>query len=246
MSLREDFEQSGIWLFRWRSYLPLALIGILLISLHDFDYLFHSKIVDQIWEMVCLLVSVLGLSIRIITIGHIPKRTSGKNTKQQVADSLNTTGIYSLVRHPLYLGNFFIGLGVALFPGFWWLVIIYILSFWLYYERIMFAEEAFLRNKFGNQYEEWANKIPTFCPKFKNYVPPSLPFSWKTVLKRESNSFFSLILVMFGLEEVSELLLNGKLEFDLQWIIIVSVSIFIWIILRIIKKKTKWLEVDGR
>ena len=34
------------------------------------------------------------------------KNTSGRNTHDQVADSLNTSGIYSIVRHPLYVGNF--------------------------------------------------------------------------------------------------------------------------------------------
>lgn len=28
MALKEDFESSGNWLFRWRSYLPILVIGI--------------------------------------------------------------------------------------------------------------------------------------------------------------------------------------------------------------------------
>ena len=40
MALREDFERSGIWLFRWRSYLPIFLIGILLIGFRHFSYPF--------------------------------------------------------------------------------------------------------------------------------------------------------------------------------------------------------------
>ncbi|MGC9453013.1 MAG: methyltransferase family protein, partial [Oceanipulchritudo sp.] len=50
--------------------------------------------------------------------------TSGRNTKQQVAYSLNTTGFYSVVRNPLYLGNFFMYLGIALFTHHWWLVLV--------------------------------------------------------------------------------------------------------------------------
>ena len=100
------------------------------------------------------------LAIRAYTIGHTPKGTSGRNTKKQVANALNTTGAYSLVRNPLYLGIFFMGLGVALFAHLWWLTLIYVLAFWLYYERVIFAEEAYLRDKFGAEYLSWADRTP--------------------------------------------------------------------------------------
>jgi len=67
-------------------------------------------------ELIFLGVSILGETIRIFTVGYAPRNTSGRNTiAGQIADELNTSGIYSLVRHPLYLGNFFIWLGPVLF-----------------------------------------------------------------------------------------------------------------------------------
>jgi len=103
------------------------------------------------------LISLCGLAIRVYTVGHTPANTSGRNTAGQLAESLNTTGIYSLVRHPLYLGNFFMWLGVALLIANFWFVIAFVFAYWIYYERIMFAEEQFLRTKFGPTYVEWAN-----------------------------------------------------------------------------------------
>ena len=184
MALREQFESTGNWLFRWRSYLPIALGGIFLLALREYEYPGQNEKLDHLWEVLCLLVSFLGLGIRIFTVGHTPAGTSGRNTKNQIAETLNTTGIYSIVRNPLYLGNFFMGLGIALFAHLWWLTLIYVLVFWLYYERIIFAEEAYLRNKFGNQYLEWANWTPVFIPKFSQYRNANLPFSLRNVLKR--------------------------------------------------------------
>ena len=33
----------------------------------------------------------------------------------------------------------------------------------------MYAEEQFLRNKFGKDYLEWSNKTPAIIPKLANY-----------------------------------------------------------------------------
>lgn len=106
MTLQEEFELSGSWLFQWRSYLPLGLIGVVLMAMRGYRYPGDSETLDHLWEALCLLISLFGLGIRIVTVGHTPEATSGRNTKRQVVGTLNTTGMYSLVRHPLYLGNF--------------------------------------------------------------------------------------------------------------------------------------------
>ena len=108
-----------------------------------------------------------------------------ENTKQQVADVLNSTGIYSMLRHPLYLGNYLIWIGVATYVYNLLFIIIISFIFWLYYERIMFAEERFLEKKFADEYLNWSNKIPAFIPKISNFIPSKIPFSFITVLRRE-------------------------------------------------------------
>jgi len=246
MALREEFESTGNWLFRWRSYLPLIMIGIFLLALREYEYPGHSEYLDHLWEAFCLTVSFLGLSIRIFTVGHTPKGTSGRNTREQVADTLNTSGIYSVVRNPLYLGNFFMGIGIALFAHLWWLTLIYILVFWLYYERIIFAEEVYLRNKFGDEYLEWANVTPVIVPKLRNYRKPNLPFSLRNVLRREYNGFFAVIVVMFILEVAGDLIYENKFDPDLMWYILFCIGLIVWISLRTLKKYTTLLNVQGR
>jgi hypothetical protein len=205
-----------------------------------------SEKMNHLWEIFCLAVSFFGLGIRVITIGQIPGGTSGRNTQKQVAETLNTKGMYSIVRNPLYLGNFFMGLGISLFGRLWWLAVIYILIFWLYYERIIFTEEEFLRNKFGDEYLEWANSTPVILPKLSRYKKADLPFSVRNVLKREYNGFFAVIVIMFLLETVEEASTKGEIDFDLGWLVLLGVGFTIWVVLRSLKKYTNVLRVDGR
>lgn len=222
------------------------MIAILLSASRKFDPSGHSETFDRWWQVFCLAVSFFGLGIRAFTIGYVPSGTSGRNTHGQVAECLNTSGIYSIVRHPLYLGNFVVWLGIALFAQVWWLAVICVLVFWLYYERIMYAEEAYLRGKFGKDFDAWAENTPAFIPRFKNWRKPNLPFSLRNVLRREYNGFFTIIITMFVLEIAGNLSAEGKPDVDLMWGVLLAVGIMVWMVLRTLKKRTTLLHVEGR
>jgi protein-S-isoprenylcysteine O-methyltransferase Ste14 len=197
------------------------------------------------YEMFCLFLSLIGLGIRVYTVGYTPMNTSGRNTKGQVADKLNTTGIYSIVRHPLYLGNFFMWIGPAMLTGNLWFVAAFIFFYWIYYERIMFAEEQFLRKKFGNTYTEWAEAVPAFIPNLKDFVPAHLPFSLKKVLKKEKNGLAAIFLIFFAFDMSGELIKN---ESNYNYFLIISciLTLLMYVVLKFLKKKTNILDEVGR
>lgn len=236
MALREEFRTHGNWLFRYRSYLPLLFLPIILIQIRHLNSGQYCQL-DQIREWVCLAISLFGLGIRMYTIGHVPPGTSGKNTTRQVADALNTSGIYSVVRHPLYLGNFFMWLGIILFARSWWLVLVFMLVFWLYYERIMYAEEEFLREKFGAVYIEWAAKTPAFLPNLSNWQPPNLPFSWRFVLNQEYRGLCGIIFIFILLKVFSDYQISGKLEHGWLWVGLFIGNMLLYIIIHYLTKK---------
>ena len=244
MPLREHFEAVGNWLFCWRSYLPLALIPLLALGL--WENRVTGFVPPLSWTLVCFAVSLCGLGVRIVTIGFTPRGTSGRNTDGQRADELNTSGIYSTVRHPLYLGNFLMWLGVTMYSQLWWLMAIVSLIFWLYYERIMFAEEEFLRRKFGEAYVKWANSTPAFVPNLRRWRSPALEFSLRNVLKREYSGMMGVILtfVVLGLSE--HMVVEGRLALDPAWQVICVLGVVLYFVLRTIKRQTRLLEVEGR
>ena len=198
----------------------------------------------HLYEYLCLAVSLSGTLVRIYTVGHTPVGTSGRNTANQVADVLNTTGIYSTVRHPLYLGNFLMWLGIALLTCNVGFVAVFVLAYWLYYERIMYAEEQFLRRKFGDTYLRWAERTPAFIPCLKRFRPTDLPFSWKKVIKKEKNGVFALFLLFNLFDGIvawqTDVLPNYVL------LALTVVSGISYLILKYIKKRTELLDEKER
>ncbi|NJM79848.1 MAG: hypothetical protein HC854_09955 [Flavobacterium sp.] len=80
--------------------------------------------------------------------------------------------------------------------------------YWVYYERIMFSEEKFLRGKFGETYLTWSENVPAFVPNFKNYKKPNLSFSWKKVVRKEITGIFLLFLIFFFFDYLGVLIKN--------------------------------------
>jgi protein-S-isoprenylcysteine O-methyltransferase Ste14 len=238
MPLIEEFESTGHWLFRWRSYLPLATVAFVLGGVGYFKYPYGSHLLDELWEALCLLISFCGLALRALTIGHAASRTSGRNTAQQVAAALNTAGMYSIVRNPLYLGNFLMALGVMLFLRVWWIPAIYVLVFALYYERIIFAEEMFLRRKFGPRYVAWASQTPAFLPRFSLWHPADLPFRWRRVLRREYHGVIAIVASMFLLEAAGDLRAGRAFELDGLWAVVLPLALGSYLVFRFLHKRT--------
>jgi len=246
MPLREEFEATGNWLFRRRGYLPLILFPLLLVAARRSGYPSGDHRLDLAWEGVCLALALLGLALRVATVGFVPRETSGRNTGGQRAGTLNTSGLYSIVRHPLYLGNYLMWLGVALFPRSWWAPVIVSLVFWLYYERIMFAEEEFLRRKFGPLYFSWAASTPAFVPRPTLWRAPAAPFSVLTVLRREHSSLLALIASLTALEVASDYAYTGHLVLDPVWGTALASTLVLCLTVRAIKHRTRLLHVEGR
>lgn len=244
MALQEEFERSGNWLFRWRGRIPLLIVPLLLFALKDAERIekFFGEGPQRIWEVFCIGLSFAGFLIRCLTIAWIAEGTSGRNTKGQVADALNTQGIYSVIRHPLYVGNFLIVLGMILFIQAGWVALLYVLCFVLFYERIIFTEEAFLRNKFHKAFTDWADSTPLLWPDFKKWKSPNAPFSWKRILKREYSTFLGLIVAFIGLKFGAEFVAEGEFRWRASWLLMLAFGSLVYFVLRTLRKNTRLLN----
>lgn len=247
MALINSFEKSGNTLFRYRGQIPVILFvaAIPVVFYTDTSYL--SSQAKSIITWIAIGLSVLGFVIRSISIATTPKGTSGRNTKAgQVAESLNTTGIYSLIRHPLYLGNYFMWIGIVLFTFNFSFVIIVSLLYWLYYERIMFAEERFLERKFGKDYMDWTNGTPAFFPSFTNYLKNTVPFSFISIFRREYSGVLATVIGFVFIDDLRRYFTTNSFEWNTMWHWALLVTALIAFILRSLKHYTSVLNEKDR
>lgn len=248
MSLQEEFEKSGNWLFQRRSFIPLLFLPIALIAFGSSDGLekLFGENAEACWNVFCVLISIVGMALRMLTVGWVPEGTSGRNTKGQLAETLNTGDVYSIMRHPLYFGNFLIALGLSLYLQVWWFSVIFSLAFWLYYERIMFAEEQFLSRKFGPIYKEWASKTPAFFPNLLKWRRSGRRFSMKMVLKREAGTLMGIVCGFVMLEFFEEAIVESEWKFPHIGAILILITVCIYLVLRFLRKKTRILSITPK
>ncbi len=246
MAFIHSFEKSGNSLFKYRGQIPVVLFILAIPVLYYTQFLIFDKFFYQVLIFISIFISFLGFVVRAYTIGTTPKGTSGRNTQNQVAESLNETGIYSMVRHPLYLGNYLMWIGIVAFTFNIYFFIIVSLAFWIYYERIMFAEERFLERKFGESYLNWSLKVPAFIPCFSKFTKSSVAFSFKSVLRREYSGVLATVLGFAFIDLLRIYFITHQFEWQRPSVYVLIASIVLALTLRTIKHQTSWLNEEGR
>lgn len=220
--------QFGNWIFHIRNFLfPVFYIALFIPS----QKVFHDQVVA---DLLGFLAIGAGILIRSITIGLVYIIRGGKN-RQIYADDLVTGGIYSVCRNPMYLGNILLLLGFGIFTNSLLFLLLFFPLFVFFYYSIIKAEEAFLYNKFGQQFESYRTSVNTLLPEFGKLRNAfrGHEFNWKKVLKKEYNSLFiyfaGILLILFYQNRIS---LNVFLT-----VFIVFGFLYIWIKLLKYQKK---------
>lgn len=128
-------------------------------------------------------VAVIGILIRAWASGHIRKN-----------QNLAVSGPYSFTRNPLYLGSFVLGLGFTIASGVWWLAPLFIVLFLGIYLPVMRLEAKELTALFGEEYAEYARRVPLLFPYFKGYKKSSEKFDMKLYMRyREYRAALGLV-----------------------------------------------------
>jgi len=222
----------GNFLFKHRSFTPIPLIALVFIIFKPVDL--NEK--NIILNLGGLFISILGETIRIIAVGFSFTGTSGRETFLR-ADALNTTGIYAIVRNPLYIGNFFMFTGIVIVFSNVFAVLVFALFLILQYYFIILSEENFLTKKYGESYETYCSQVRRILPTFKNYKGNQNPFSLKKVIFKENDSIFNMLMMLLLVLLYKERIFSGQIFQPILYIIPGGILVTLYVMIKIIKKR---------
>ena len=116
---------------------------------------------EEIMDLAGICVAFAGHLLRVWALSYIG--TMSRTTRLR-ASQLVTEGPYSLVRNPLYLGNWIIALGLSIVTRDGLLLALGPALVLAWYLKISREEEGFLEERFGDEYRAYAARVPRFFP----------------------------------------------------------------------------------
>ena len=226
----------GRRLFSLRSFTPLPII---LLIFFVFPPLNLGGAAPAI--LACgLVISFLGILIRAMAVGFAHSGTSGRENFLR-ADRLNTTGLYSMCRNPLYLGNILMFNGLVIVYGNPFALLVCNLFLWLQYYLIILSEEASLCEKYGHEYLDYRTRVPRrLFPRPRRYRGPELTFRWKRMLVKENSSILNWGVMLTLILAFRDYSLNRHV--DQPWVFILMLAFFILLYFLIKFLRKMWFQ----
>ena len=138
---------------------------------------------------------LVGEALRVWAVGYAGSAT--RTTRGVGGEVLVVSGPFAYVRNPLYLGNFFLSLGVCIMAWAWmpWMLLLYVALFVAQYAMIVSLEEEHLRAEFGAAYADYARNVPRFVPRVDPYrSDQELDFRLRSALRSERSTLGNALL----------------------------------------------------
>ena len=175
----------GRWLFKYRNKVFTVVMLVLLLGLPPVT-VDHDVRLDRWVDVLGIAIAAAGQILRAAVIGLEYIKRGGVN-KQPHADKLVTGGMFAHCRNPLYVGNLLILAGLFVIHNH---PLVYVLGGLFYlsaYYAIVAAEEDYLRNKFGPDFDVYCAQVPRWNILWKGLATTmsSREMNWKRMVQKD-------------------------------------------------------------
>jgi len=181
---------AGNLFFRVRNALFPAIVALIALVMRP-RIILGDPSLDRALMTIGVTVALAGEAIRLLTIGFDYIDRGGKQGKVW-ASRLVHRGVYGIVRNPMYIGNALIVIGVCMAAGAPGNYLIMIPFFLFVYQAIVAAEEAYLRGRFGADYDDYCARVPRWLPRGTGGAFEGLTFQWRQALRKDLSTISGL------------------------------------------------------
>ena len=182
----------GNFFFQYRNRLFPIIFLLTALTLRP-SIMFGSPLGDRLLAASGMLIVSLGEAVRLLTIGFEYIHRGGKEGRVY-AGRLVQGGAFGLVRNPMYIGNVLIAVGMTIYLRSPLAYIILVPLFVFLYQALIAAEEAYLCDRFGSDYEEYCAKVNRFLPRLER-IPQAfsgMRFDWRRSLRKDLGTVVGL------------------------------------------------------
>jgi len=169
----------------------------------------QNQTFDNVMDFFGMMILLEGILLRMSARGF-------KKAHSKKSESLVTDGPYSVTRNPMYLGSFLMGVGFVLIAWPWWSVAIFAALFYIRFNKQMVSEEKFLKEKFGEEYENYCQKVSRIFPNMEVMLNIKIDqvFDLKVAFNtKEKRGLLVWPLLALLLESLQESLVFGQTDF---------------------------------
>ena len=148
-------DNPGIFIPPPLIYAAIFFLSILMQKIIPINNSFFDSRNATITGIVLIAIALLFILPALI------KFVQSKNTLVTIksATSLQTKGIYSLTRNPMYMGLLILYSGIAMLGGNWWTFIFIPLIIIIVQSYVIRGEENYLQRAFGEEYNAYRKKV---------------------------------------------------------------------------------------
>ncbi len=226
----------GNRVFKTRDLLfPVVLIGLIAAT--------EPRNSGRAIEWLGVAVATLGQLLRATVVGYRYIVRGGRN-REVYAEGLVTSGFFSLSRNPLYVGNLLIIVGLLII---WNAPLTYLIGlpfFLLCYRAIVAAEEAYLNEKYGAEFDAYCDRVPRWWVRLGQMgeATRGIPFNWRRVILKEYGSAAYWIAGAIVLLMIRDSRFFVGITSRAPYFVALAVVVVLWAIARYFKKSKRLRE----
>ncbi|MFV8162981.1 methyltransferase family protein [Mycobacterium sp. 134] len=139
---------------KFASAMAFLLLAVMIVT-SALDHRFGWSAVPAVVSVLGNVLVATGLGIAMLVV--IQNRYAAANVRVEAGQAVVSTGLYGLVRHPMYIGNVIMMVGVPPALGSYWALLLVIPGLALLTVRIV-DEETMLHTELDG-YDEYARKV---------------------------------------------------------------------------------------
>jgi protein-S-isoprenylcysteine O-methyltransferase Ste14 len=167
-----------------------------------------------------------SLGIWFIVAGLIVRLWSNGYAIKTVA--LTTSGPYSLVRNPLYLGTILITMGFMIMLNTAYAGLIFVIILLAVYYRTIKSEEKALTARFGQAYLDYKRKVPMLMPTvFRYKAGEKWPFSFKRIIENKEYKLFIWVINIVIIFRLKGYFLIDHESMDMKKMLLIGLFVFL-------------------